>query len=118
VTPVPPAAVSHAGEDEDDMEPEPDTRPPQTLAFGMTPPSQVPTQPTPGEFAWVRRVLAYLEAHAPEPHTVRLRLALRAGLTLIALEHPESIGMEVVPRIEAAAQEILCVDQDELRRVV
>ena len=63
------------------------------------------------------RLLSYLEAHAPEPHVVRCRLALRAGLTLGALEHPEALGPEAMVLIETAVQDILGIDRAELRRI-
>ncbi len=64
-----------------------------------------------------RRLLAYLEANAPEPHVVRHRLALRAGLTLLALEHPEALGAEALVLIEAAVEDILGLDREGLRRI-
>jgi hypothetical protein len=65
----------------------------------------------------VSRLLAHLEANAPEPHVVRHRLALRAGLTLAALERPEALGPEAIVLIETAAQDILGLDRAELRRI-
>lgn len=60
------------------------------------------------------RVLAYLEEHAPEPHIVKLRVALRAGLSLAALEHPDSLGADAIVLIETAAEDILGIDRAEL----
>jgi hypothetical protein len=65
----------------------------------------------------VSRLLAYLEVHAPEPHVVRCRLALRAGLTLAALDRPEALGPEAIVLIETAVQDILGIDRAELRRI-
>jgi hypothetical protein len=65
----------------------------------------------------VSRLLAHLEARAPEPHVVRHRLALRAGLTLAALDRPEALGAEAVVLIETAVQDILGIDRAELRRI-
>ena len=62
--------------------------PPQTLTFGSALPRRSHPPPPPAELDRVSRLLAYLEANAPEPHVVRHRLALRAGLTLAALERP------------------------------
>ena len=47
----------------------------------------------------------------------RLRVALRAGLTPLALEHPEALGADAIVLIETAVQEILGVDRGELRGV-
>jgi hypothetical protein len=65
-----------------------------------------------------RRILAYLDAHAPEPHVVRLRLALRAGLTPIALEHPEALGADAMALIETAVEDMLGLERAELRSVL
>lgn len=82
--------------------------------------AEVPTQRRshpPPNVDRARRLVAYLEAHAPEPHAVRYRLALRAGLTLAALERPEGLGPEAMVLIEAAVQDILGIDRAELRRI-
>ena len=73
--------------------------------------------PPPTESDRPARLLAYLEAHAPEPHVVRLRLALRAGLTLAALDRPESLAPEAIVLVETAVQDILGIDRAELRRI-
>jgi hypothetical protein len=92
--------------------------PPATLAFGTgLPRRSVPPPPRPPEAERVSHLLAYLEAHAPEPHVVRSRLALRAGLTLGALDHPEALGPEAMVLIETAVQDILGIDRAELRRI-
>jgi hypothetical protein len=95
-------------------------RAPATLAFGagLARRSVPPPPPSAGsELDRTRRLLAYLEAHAPEPHMARHRLALRAGLTLLALEHPEALGPEAIVLIETAVEDILGLDRAELRRI-
>jgi hypothetical protein len=62
-----------------------------------------------------RRLLALLEARAPEPHVARLRVALRAGLTPVALEHLEALGADATLLIEAAVEDILGLDRAALR---
>jgi hypothetical protein len=47
----------------------------------------------------------------------RHRLALRAGLTLAALDRPEALGPEAIVLIETAVQDILGIDRAELRRI-
>ena len=91
---------------------------PHTLAFGSGLPRRSrPPPPRAPEADRTSRLLAYLEAHAPEPHVVKYRLALRAGLTLAALEHPEALGPEAMILIETAVQDILGIDRAELRRI-
>ncbi|MFT3773414.1 MAG: hypothetical protein QM820_49175 [Minicystis sp.] len=93
-------------------------RAPHTLSFGSGLPRRShPPPPRPPEVERVSRLLAYLEAHAPEPHVVKYRLALRAGLTLGSLENPESLGPEAMILIETAVQDILGIDRAELRRI-
>jgi hypothetical protein len=92
-------------------------RPPTTLSFGSGLPRRSHPPPPPVELDRTSRLLAYLEAHAPEPHVVRHRVALRAGLTLSALERPESLGPEAVVLVETAVQDILGIDRAELRRI-
>ena len=72
---------------------------------------------TPSEQGRTRSLLAYLEAHAPEPHVVRTRLALRAGLSLIALDHPETLGPDAIVLIETAVEDILGQGRAELARI-
>jgi hypothetical protein len=94
---------------------------PHTIPFGGTFGSALPRRsrppPPPTESDRPARLLAYLEAHAPEPHVVRLRLALRAGLTLAALDRPESLAPEAIVLVETAVQDILGIDRAELRRI-
>jgi hypothetical protein len=93
-------------------------RAPPTLTFGAgLPRRSQPAPPRSPEADRARRLLAYLQAHAPEPHVVKVRLALRAGLTLGALESPEALGPEAMVLIETAAQDILGIDRAELRRI-
>jgi hypothetical protein len=93
-------------------------RPPNTLSFGTGLPRRSrPPPPRSPEAERVARLVAYLEAHAPEPHVVKVRLALRAGLTLTALDNPEALGPEAMILIETAAEDILSIDRAELRRI-
>jgi hypothetical protein len=93
-------------------------RAPHTLSFGSNLPRRShPPPPRPPEADRVSALIAYLEAHAPEPHVVKYRLALRAGLTLRALENPEALGPEAMVLIETAVQDILGIDRAELRRI-
>ncbi|AKT43819.1 hypothetical protein [Chondromyces crocatus] len=73
---------------------------------------------TPGEGDRARRLLELAAALAPEPHVVRLRVSLRAGVPPAALEHPESLGPDAVPRLETAVEEILGLDRAALRRLL
>ena len=65
-----------------------------------------------------KRLLAFLESRCPEPHVARLRVALRAGLTPLALEHPEALRADAMILIETAVEDILGIDRAELRRLV
>jgi hypothetical protein len=112
VVPVPPGAavVPQLRPPEDHGD-----RPPHTLNFASPRRSRPPRPPA--DLDRASRLLAYLEEHAPEPHVVRHRLALRAGLTLAALEHPEGLGPEAMVLLETAVQDILGIDRAELRRI-
>jgi hypothetical protein len=88
------------------------------LTFGSALPRRSRPPPPVSEGDRVRRLLAYLDGNAPEPHIARHRLALRAGLTLAALGRPEGLAPEAVVLIETAMQDILGMDRAELRRVV
>lgn len=97
---------------------EPADRAPNTLSFGTGLPRRSrPPPPRSPEAERVARLVAYLEANAPEPHVVKVRLALRAGLTLTALDNPEALGPEAMILIETAVQDILAIDRAELRRI-
>lgn len=69
---------------------------------------------TPAEVERARKVIAYAEANLPDAHTVRLRLALRANTSRLALDHPETLASDAILRIETAAIEMLGIDQDQL----
>ena len=93
-------------------------RGPSTLAFGANRRRSLPpARATPTEQGRTRSLLAYLEAHAPEPHVVRTRLALRTGLGLVALDHPETLGPEGIVLIETAVEDILGQGRAELARI-
>jgi hypothetical protein len=93
-------------------------RGPSTLSFGASRRRSLPpARATPSEQGRTRSLLAYLEAHAPEPHVVRTRLALRAGIGLVALEHPETLGPEAIVLIETAVEDILGAGRAELARI-
>jgi hypothetical protein len=94
-----------------------ESSPPHTLTFGSSLPRRSHPPPAPSEMDRTSRLLAYLETHAPEPHVVRHRLALRAGLTLAALDRPETLAPEAIVLIESAVQDILGIDRAELRRI-
>lgn len=73
-------------------------------------PVHSPVRASAEEVDRVNRVLAYLEQRAPEPHIARLRVALRAGLTPLALSHPQTLGPNALVLIETAVEDILGVD--------
>lgn len=88
--------------------------PPRTLAF---PPLSPPAQARSADAERVERLLAYVDEHAAEPHVARLRVALKAGLTPLALEHPEALRPEAMVLIETAVEEILGVSLAVIRRL-
>jgi hypothetical protein len=96
-------------------------RAPHTLTFGSGVPRRSrPPPPRAPEADRTSRLVSYLEAHAPDPHVVRYRLALRAGLTLAALERAldgSGLGPEALVLVETAVQDILGIDRAELRRI-
>lgn len=65
----------------------------------------------------VERLLVHLEEHAAEPHVARLRVALRAGLTPLALERPDELQPEVMVLIETAVEEVLGASLADARRL-
>ena len=81
--------------------------------------------------AWLRKVLLRGLRVAPDerfPDMLSLLAALDAdpgrtrrralaGLTLVALDHPEALGPEAMVLIESAVEEILGLDRAELRRI-
>ncbi|MGK3985616.1 hypothetical protein WME99_21395 [Sorangium sp. So ce136] len=87
---------------------------PSRRASGTPPPAEAPSP----EAARVERLLALLESRAPEPHVARLRLALRAGLAPLALEHPDELGAEAMVLIETAVADILGLERAALRRLL
>jgi hypothetical protein len=98
--------------------PDAEDREPQTMAYGPRSSPRGMPRVTLSELDRTRRLLMYAEANAPEPHTVRLRIALRTGLTPLALEHAEALSADAAVLIETAVEEILGVDRAELRSVV
>jgi hypothetical protein len=73
---------------------------------------------TPAEIDRAKKLLAYLDKHAPDPHVVRLRVALRAGIKPLSLDHPESLGADAMVLLETAAEDILGIDRAELRSLL
>lgn len=95
--------------------------PPETLVRVSRPPPAsmrfaVPALPRApvAEIERVRRVIAYAEANLPDAHTVRLRLALRAHTSRLALDHPETLASDAIVRVETAALELLGIDREQL----
>ncbi len=60
------------------------------------------------------KILVHLKRVGPDPHALRLRLALQTGLPVSAFESPEQMTEEQVKRLEVAACEILGVDHLQL----
>ncbi len=89
------------------------SRPPPPVGMSFTGTLKVALA-TPTEVERVRRVLAYAESNLPDGHTVRARLALRAHTSRLSLDHPETLASDAVLRTEAAALEMLGLDQDQL----
>ncbi|NUP11964.1 MAG: hypothetical protein HOW73_38450 [Polyangiaceae bacterium] len=81
-------------------EPAPDTTPPRSIIGDR-----------------VRAVVSHLEAIAPDPHIVRMRLALRTGLGLEALVQPDQLNSDALLLIETAAEDILGLDRGKLTEV-
>lgn len=94
--------------------------PARTLAFPtsgavVVRSSLPPPRGTKTEIDRATKLLAYLDKHAPDPHVVRLRVSLRAGIKPLALDHPESLGADAMVLLETAAEDILGIDRAELR---
>ncbi len=94
--------------------------PARTLAFPaggavVVRSSRPPPRGTKAEIDRATKLLAYLDRHAPDPHVVRLRVSLRAGIKPLALDHPESLGADAMVLLETAAEDILGIDRAELR---
>lgn len=66
----------------------------------------------------VRQVLRHLEENAPDPHIVRLRVALRTGLGLEALQNPDTLSHDALLLVEGAAEDILGTPHGGLTEVV
>ncbi len=62
----------------------------------------------------VRHVLRHLEENAPDPHLVRIRVALRTGLGIEAIQNPESLTADALVLVESAAEDILGIDHGKL----
>jgi hypothetical protein len=77
--------------------------------------SSRPPPATPAEIERIRRLLDHLKERAPDPHVVRLRVALRAGVTPLALSHPEALSAEAMVLVETAVEDVLGIDRAELR---
>ena len=95
--------------------------PPRTLSFPslgaavIRPPSSPPpARATQAEIDRIKRVLQHLEDSTPDPHVAHLRVALRAGLTPLALANPEALGPNALALIETAALDILGDDLSTL----
>jgi hypothetical protein len=56
------------------------------------------------------RLLDYLERYAPDPHAVRMRVALQTGIPLGELEHPENLSGGQLDEIEESVKFILGLD--------
>lgn len=93
-----------------------DEQQPAAVERGSSAPAAAGASPAAASRA--RRLLALLEGLTPEPHVARLRVALRAGIALPALDQPEALGSDAVPRIESAVEEILGLDRAALRRLL
>jgi len=104
-------------------EPEPIEEPARTLNFPsggavVVRSSKPPPRGTPAEIDRAKKLLSYLDTHAPDPHIVRLRLSLRAGIKPLSLDHPESLGADAMVLLETAAEDILGIDRAELRSLL
>ena len=80
--------------------------------------SSRPPPATPAEIEHIRKLLDHLKERAPDPHVVRLRVALRAGVTPLALSHPEALSAEAMVLVETAVEDVLGIDRAELRSLV
>lgn len=119
-TELPPTPRAEPEEPERDL-------PPRTLDFPSTGaaivrrasdrPSVSRPRATNAEIDRAKRILDYLQVHAPEPHVAHLRVALRAGVTPIALERPEALAANKLALVEAAVEEILGIDLSDLERI-
>ncbi len=65
----------------------------------------------------VRHVIRHLEENAPDPHLIRLRVALRTGLGLEAIQNPDQLTPDALLLVESAAEDILGIDHGKLTEV-
>lgn len=86
-------------------------------ALDFEEPAPDTTQPRSSIGDRVRAVVSHVEAIAPDPHIVRLRLALRTGLGLDALSTPDVLSNDALLLIETAAEDILGLDRGKLTEV-
>jgi predicted regulator of Ras-like GTPase activity (Roadblock/LC7/MglB family) len=57
------------------------------------------------------RALEFVQRYAPDPHATLMRVALKSGLSMDALQKPESLDDAAADRIEDAAKDILGLEQ-------
>jgi predicted regulator of Ras-like GTPase activity (Roadblock/LC7/MglB family) len=57
------------------------------------------------------RALEFVQRYAPDPHATLMRVALKSGLAMDALQRPETLDDAAADRIEEAALDILGLDQ-------
>ncbi|MBL8741488.1 MAG: hypothetical protein JNK04_10355 [Myxococcales bacterium] len=97
---MPGAPPAQAQLDFEAIEPAPDTVPPRSSIGDR-----------------VRTLVSHLESVAFDPHVVRLRVALRTGLGLEALVHPDQLNNDALVLIETAAEDILGLERGKLAEV-
>jgi len=61
----------------------------------------------PGDRPRAVRVLQFVRRYAPDPHAALMRVALKSGLEMERLQHPETLDDTAAERIEEAAKDIL-----------
>lgn len=61
----------------------------------------------PAPLSRAARALAFVQRYAPDPHATLMRVALKSGLELEALQRPEALDDAAAERIEDAARDIL-----------
>jgi hypothetical protein len=66
----------------------------------------------------VRALVRQVETGSREPHLARTRLALRSGLGLDALAHPEGLSADAILVLETAVEDILGIEPGRLAEVV
>ncbi len=65
----------------------------------------------------VRALVSHLEAVAPDPHIVRMRVGLRTGLGVEALVHPDQLTSDALVLIQTAAEDVLGLERGKLAEV-